>query len=226
MDSRRETPGRAARSCGRGKQPGNRRAGGTSPPPPEIAGVDVAAGIARIGGSQKRYLSLLEMFRRDAQAGFALLEKEPDDDTLRAFITRVHGLKTTLANIGAEALSQMAALLEKAGREGDRAVIRDALPAFREDLAGLMARIGEVLTGLQSGDGEEPGDPTAEILARLLEALEAKDIDAIYAELPGLQSLPVTGEQREAVGEIVDFILTPDFQKAAEAVRSLLGRKG
>jgi signal transduction histidine kinase/CheY-like chemotaxis protein len=190
---------------------------------PEIAGVDVAAGIARIGGSQEHYLNLLEMFRRDAQAGSALLEKEPDDHTLHAFVTRTHGLKTALANIGAMALSQMAALLEKAGREGDRAAIRDTLPQFREELAALTARIGEVLAGVRSGDGEEPGDPTAEILARLLEALEAKDIDAIYAELPHLQSLPVTGEQREAVGEIVDFILTPDFQKAAEAINALLG---
>jgi hypothetical protein len=61
-------------------------------------------------------------------------------------------------------------------------------------------------------------------LAHLLEALAAKDIDAIYSELPRLQSLPLIGEQREAIGEIVDFILTPDFQKAAEAVNALLGR--
>jgi CheY-like chemotaxis protein len=193
---------------------------------PEIAGVDVAAGIARIGGSHSRYTSLLEIFRRDAQAGSALLEKEPDDGALRAFITRAHGLKTTLVNIGAKDLSQTAALLEKAGRDGDMAVIRDTLPQFREELATLTARIAEVLAHPRPRDGEEEqGDLTVEALTRLLKALEAKDIDAIYSELPRLQSLPLTGEQREAVGEIVDFILTPDFQKAVEAVNALLGRE-
>jgi signal transduction histidine kinase/DNA-binding NarL/FixJ family response regulator len=42
---------------------------------PEIAGVDVVGGLARIGGSQRRYLDLLESFNRDAEAGFPLLEK-------------------------------------------------------------------------------------------------------------------------------------------------------
>jgi hypothetical protein len=40
-----------------------------------------------------------------------------------------------------------------------------------------------------------------------------------------LQSLPLAGKQREAVGEIVDLLLTPDFPKAAEAIRSLLDRE-
>jgi CheY-like chemotaxis protein len=199
---------------------------------PAIAGVDAAAGIARIGGSHDNYVSLLEMFRRDAQAGFALLdiepEIEPDAETLRSFITRVHGLKTALANIGAKALSQTAALLEKAGRDGDVAVIRDTLPQFRADLAALTARIGEVLAGMRPGDGQmgrtAQDNLAAEALARLPAALEAKDIDAIHAELSRLQALPLTGEQREAVGEIVDCILTPDFEKAAEAVQALLDR--
>jgi hypothetical protein len=114
------------------------------------------------------------------------------------------------------------ARMKNAGRDGDRAVIRDTLPLFREELAALATRIGEALIHLQTGEGGK--EAVTETLARLQKALEAKDIDAIYSELPRLQSLPLTGEQRDAIGEIVDLILTPDFQKAAEAVKVLLGR--
>jgi signal transduction histidine kinase/CheY-like chemotaxis protein len=192
---------------------------------PEIAGVNVAAGLARIGGSKKRYLELLETFCRDAAAGFSLLEKEPDAASLRSFTTLVHALKSALANIGANGLSQTAALLEKAGRESDMPVIRDNLPPFREELAVLTERIGGITAAAPAGDGETRVEPDmGEALARLREALEAKDVDATDDALARLQALPLAGETREAVSATADFILTADLQKALEAVISLSGR--
>jgi signal transduction histidine kinase/CheY-like chemotaxis protein len=191
-------------------------------PFPEIAGVDMVAGLARIGGSQSRYLDLLEMFRRDAQAAFALLQKEPDNASLHAFTTLVHALKSALANIGAEDLSQTAALLEQAGREAALPVIRAKLPAFREELAVLTERIGEITTAERAGNGETQANPEiSEALARLREALEARDIDATDAALARLQALPLTGKMSEAISEIADLILLMEFEKAESIVTSL-----
>jgi HPt (histidine-containing phosphotransfer) domain-containing protein len=190
---------------------------------PEMEGVDVAAGLARIGGSQKRYLDLLEIFSRDAQACSDMLEKISDDASLSSFITRIHALKSALANIGADGMSQTAAMLEKAGREADMPLIRDRFPAFRECLVALTARIGEVLAAARDGDGEKGADPEiGEALACLRKALDSKDIDAIYAARTRLQALPLTGETRGTVSEIAGFILTMEFQKASDAVASLL----
>ncbi|MDR1935698.1 MAG: response regulator [Candidatus Accumulibacter sp.] len=192
---------------------------------PEIAGVDVAAGIARIGGSPSRYLDLLEVFCRDARAGFPLLEKEPDDASLRSFTTLVHALKSALANIGADGLSQVAALLEKAAREGDARVICNELPPFRQELVALVAQIGEIPALARSDDGEqEAGLETEEALARLLEALNAKDMDSMDAALTRLQAMRLAGKMREAVSEIADYILTADFGEAEDIIRVLLGR--
>ncbi|MDR2125055.1 MAG: hypothetical protein LBP38_08790 [Desulfovibrio sp.] len=47
-----------------------------------------------------------------------------------------------MRNIGTPALSQTAPLLEKAGREGAPFVLRDALPAFREDPPAMALRLG------------------------------------------------------------------------------------
>jgi PAS domain S-box-containing protein len=191
---------------------------------PEIEGVDAAAGIARIGGSPNRYLDLLETFRRDVEAGFTLLEKEPDYASLRSFGTQVHALKSALANIGATALSQAAALLEKAGRDADMPVIRDRLPQFRKELTALTARIREISELTYSGGGgeEQPGPAVEEILVCLLAALEAGDPEAAYAALARLQALPLTGKTRKAAAWIADCVLTMDFQSAADAVTVLL----
>jgi signal transduction histidine kinase/HPt (histidine-containing phosphotransfer) domain-containing protein/FixJ family two-component response regulator len=190
---------------------------------PEIAGVDAASGLARMGGSADRYLALLETFCRDAAAGFALLTKEPDDASLLSFTTLVHALKSALANIGADGLSQTAALLEKAGREADLSLLRDKLPLFREELAALTARIKEIAARARSETEEEPaGAEVREALEQLGGALGAKDIAAIYTAQTRLQALSLNGETRAAVSEIEDFILTMEFKKAAEAIKSLL----
>jgi signal transduction histidine kinase/CheY-like chemotaxis protein len=57
---------------------------------PEISGVDVAAGLARVGGSRGRYRELLQAFRLDAAARFPLLEASPGKAGLPAFTTFVH----------------------------------------------------------------------------------------------------------------------------------------
>jgi signal transduction histidine kinase/CheY-like chemotaxis protein/HPt (histidine-containing phosphotransfer) domain-containing protein len=194
---------------------------------PEMAGVDVAAGLARIGGSPRRYGELLEMFRRDVMAAFPSLEREPDDASLRSFTTRVHALKSALANIGANELSHAAALLEKAGREANLPAIRDTLPPFREKLGALTAQIAEFSMPSRTRPpdaGQKEGiEPVMrDALARLREALEKKDLDAIDTTLAQIRSLPAAGETRNAVSEMADFILMLDFQEAENAIRRLL----
>jgi signal transduction histidine kinase/CheY-like chemotaxis protein len=191
-------------------------------PLPEIAGVDTAVGLARIGGSQKRYLDLLRLFRRDAEAGFALLAKEPDGASLRSFTTLIHALKSALANIGAGGLSQNAALLEKAGREADIPLLHAKLPSFREELAALTVRIEEITSAARSGDSEKQAGPELrEALAHLQETLIAKDFEAVDSMLARLRFLPLAGKTREAISEITDFVLDAEFGKAADAAAAL-----
>ncbi|MDR1162428.1 MAG: PAS domain-containing protein [Candidatus Accumulibacter sp.] len=193
---------------------------------PEITGVDVADGIARIGGSQSRYLTLLETFRRDAQDGFALLENPPDDESLRAFTTLVHSLKSALATIGANALSQSAALLEEAGRKGEFSAIHERLVPFRARIVTLTSRIGEVLAEMHSGDGGDGGKKAValamETLEHLKTALDEKSIDAIDDAIAKLQTLPLSAKSRDDVSRAADFILTADFAGASDIVARLI----
>ncbi|MDR1545201.1 MAG: response regulator [Deltaproteobacteria bacterium] len=190
---------------------------------PEMAGVDVVSGLARMGGSRKRYLALLEAFRRDALDGFERLEKAPDDAALRSFTTLVHGLKSAAANIGANGLSQAAARLEQAGREGDMTVIGAQLPDFRADLAALTTRIEEIAAAAPSGDDEKTDGPELrEALTCLSQALAANDFAAIDSTLARLQALPLAGKTGEAISDLADCILDAEFGKAADMAAALL----
>jgi CheY-like chemotaxis protein len=217
--------GKRGKAAENGEIPG---AGKALPPLPAIAGVDANAGLARIGGNQRSYLNLLELFSRDVEAAFPMLEKTPDELSLRSFTTLVHALKSALANIGADALSRDAALLEHAGHEAELPVILAQLPAFREALAALAARIKEFTGAARAGDDEKqagqelPELPEfGETLARLRDALEAKDFEAMDSALAYLQALPLAEEKRGAVREIADFILNAELEKAMEAVSEL-----
>ena len=190
---------------------------------PEILGMDTTAGLAQIGGSPERYLAFLEVFRRDAETGLQWLAESPESTALKSFTIQVHALKSALANIGADGLSQAAAELETAGRENDLAVINSRIGSFREDLAALVMRIGKVVEQLKPKGGlEVPLTQEAlEILDNLGKVLGETDIEAIDVALSRLKSLPLAGKFREAISEICYCVLTADFEKAAEAVQVL-----
>ncbi|MDR2075355.1 MAG: transporter substrate-binding domain-containing protein, partial [Desulfovibrio sp.] len=180
---------RGAPDEARGHAPEGEREEGPAPflvPPgahlPTIAGLDVGAGIARIGGSFNLYLELLAMFRTDAEACLARIARDPDETSLRTFTIQVHAIKSALANIGAGDLSKEAALLEKAGKEADMTLIREKLPAFRKELAALAASIGAAPgpdSGPAADDGQDLAQAVAEDLEQLQKALEALDIGAM-----------------------------------------------
>jgi len=192
---------------------------------PAMEGVDTAAGMDRVGGSPNRYRELLHMFLRDAKAGFALLEAHPDRADLRSFTTFVHALKSGLANIGANALSKSAAVLENAGRKGDLAAIRDNLVSFRMGLVELTARI-RFATAAAPSAGREIASATLlrEVLTELKEALDTKDMDGMEIALAKLQNLPLE-HTNAPIADLARHLLFGDLKKAKEAVNALLERE-
>ncbi|GHV56498.1 hypothetical protein FACS189460_1380 [Deltaproteobacteria bacterium] len=189
----------------------------------DLPGVDVAAGLARVGGSPEIYRDLLAMLRLDAGEALGFVAAPPSGETLKPFVVAVHGLKSALANVGAAALSRAAGELEAAGAAGDLAAVGDRLESFRAGLLGLLEAIEAALPPPEaSGAAEEGGAPVpAAELAELRRALAAGDIEAIDAALARLEAGAPAGRARALVAEIADCVLTADFQKAAEIAAGL-----
>ncbi|MDR3301975.1 MAG: response regulator [Spirochaetaceae bacterium] len=110
-----------------------------------IPGVDTAAGIEMLGGSEEVYRDVLGAFCEDVTERLPTLSHVPDSKGLPLFITMAHAIKGAAANISAKAMSQKAARLEQAGKNGDIAAIRLEIPDFIADLTTLSGDIERAL---------------------------------------------------------------------------------
>jgi signal transduction histidine kinase/DNA-binding NarL/FixJ family response regulator/HPt (histidine-containing phosphotransfer) domain-containing protein len=110
-----------------------------------VAGLDTDRGIAMTGGSEEIYREVLEIYCQDVEQRLDFFKRPPAPDQTALFVTQVHALKSASATIGATALSEEAARLEAAGKQGDLAFIAEGLDHFREALVALTGGIRKAL---------------------------------------------------------------------------------
>ncbi|MDR0858140.1 MAG: response regulator [Oscillospiraceae bacterium] len=185
----------------------------------EIEGIETKRGLLMTGGTEARYLEVLELFCRDADKRLEILRNTPDEDNLPIFVTQVHALKSASSNIGAVALSEMAQSLEDAGNSGDTAVIEKNLGAFRETLLSLLAKIRLVLPQ-EDNNGENP-NIDKEALIRLKETIAAKN----YKEADKILDAVISAADNTAkklLSDISEYLLTSEFNAAIEQIDNLL----
>jgi len=203
-----------------------------------VPGVDVQKGIAMTGGTLAAYTQVLSLFRKDAEDRLPLLQKKLTPDTLTAFITHVHALKSASASLGAKDVSAKAAALETAGKAADMAFIHEHLPAFAQQLTELMTGIDAALkTDKNSGGitnidaagqtGQTTGNSAALIpLLRDLEsALKARKSVEIDRILEKLNQKPLDAQTSEALQKVSDDVLMAEFDNALKIINSLPGRE-
>ena len=195
---------------------------------PEIEGMDTSIGLSRVGDSVERYRSLLDVFLHDVNQRFVFLEK-PTPDSLKAFITHVHALKSALANIGALALSELSGLLEAAGYRDDIEFIHEHLDDFRTGLSSLGEQITKVITDKSFRDapkknGEEPDESRWDQgIIRLMTALKAEDIDGMDEAMTTLRSLPMPldGKRYALISKVTELILISEFGQALKMIEAV-----
>ncbi|MDR1349777.1 MAG: transporter substrate-binding domain-containing protein [Zoogloeaceae bacterium] len=141
------------------------------------------------------------------------------------FTTHVHALKSALANIGAQTLSQTAARLEAAGRAGDATFIQEHRAAFSMDVEALVGRIETALAQTRASDAEAGGQAEAvltteqtAILTRLREVLAAEDLIAVDDALAAAESLPLSPKRHESIVRVAELVLMADFPQATKVL--------
>jgi len=193
-----------------------------------IAGIDMAKGLAMLGGSQEVYRQVLVTFGEDAKERLPLLQNAPTPDAMPAFVTGVHALKSASASIGAAELSAQALALETAGKAGDMAFIRENLPAFAKRLEELVGGIKAWEKIMKDRDSEKPAvanglnDTVIPLLHELVEALKLQKADDIDEILERISAQPLDATLKTAVEKISDEVLIAEYDKAMVILESLL----
>jgi len=170
----------------------------------EIEGLDVEKGIALSGGTVEKYMKTLAIFLRDGSEKAGEINECLKTDNLPLYATYAHALKSAAANIGADKLSEMAKMLEIAGKQEDLAFIQSHNAKLLSALELLMNNINEALKARKQ-DERKPMDMEllkAE-LTKLAEAMDAVNPRAIKAAVKSIQ--PYT--QALDIGGTVENIL-------------------
>ncbi len=148
---------------------------------PGLPGLDIAAGLERVGGSLIAYRKLLLKFaHNNANAGDEIRAAVQQGDTERA-VHLAHTLKGVAGNIGAMPLHQAARELESA--------LKEHLPepaAFLENCERVLAQVVQAIAALEPKPASAPVEivvvdvvALTPLVAHLRTLLQEDDMDAI-----------------------------------------------
>ncbi|MDR2648304.1 MAG: response regulator [Clostridiales bacterium] len=101
--------------------------------------------LSLLGGNASAYVSILNVFVSSARESLKKVsEYARSAEDAKKFRIEIHGLKSALANIGAEGLSSEACKLEYAIRDGKSEYIEHNLPGFIRETEDLIQKINRV----------------------------------------------------------------------------------
>ena len=149
-------------------------------PLPDLPGISVRSGLAKVAGDRKLYRKLLDKFRLNHgeaanEIGNAL---NAGDQESAARIT--HTIKGLAGTIGAQDLHLAAATLDTALRQGETENVQEFLNVFSESL-------GVVLNSIANLDAQEPA--ALEKSASALPCAESIDYDRVFSLIGKLKKL-------------------------------------
>ena len=191
---------------------------------PDLPGIDTEAGVARMGGSVKSYLRLLEKFADNQADAIAEITRSVDQSDGETAVRLAHTLKGVSGSIGADTLQQVAAEVE--------ASLKADPSALPEGLAQTALELDRVLGLIRGSDsaGDSAAD-TAQVLPEdlvlrlqeLMEKLEEYDSEAediLFAILDDVKGTDVHGSLQGVRKQISAY----DMEAAAEELGPIIAK--
>jgi len=182
------------------------------------------------GGTVDGYFNVLSMFCKDVENRLPLLQKAPETNTLSAFVTQVHALKSASASIGAAEVSALADKLEEAGKARDLTFIEENLNNFTKRLEELIKNIHKALSPLKGVEAITPESPSNlsvpildPLLGELAEALALKKASSdILSILNIISQKQLASKTKEILERISYHVLMSEYENAVKAVEELV----
>jgi two-component system sensor histidine kinase/response regulator len=209
--------------------------------PEALAGIDLHAGLALMGGDRALYRKLLLKFAgSQAPSGRQLYQaaQAGDRDTARRL---AHTLKGLAANLGAQGLRQAAGAVEDRLSPGHAAAqaedgVQDVLAPLVQRLEAELQQVCDAILSWQARQAQEPagtaGQRTLQAdvdiaeaqLGTLLETLDARlrESDSAAAEIiERLLSLPLPTPLHRQLVDVDEAVSNFDFDTARERLAAL-----
>ena len=201
------------------------RAHASSPPFPDIPGIDVADGLARVAGNAKVYRKMLTRFAVSHQlTAEGILEALERGDAKEAQ-RRSHTLKGVAGNLGAKSLYEKTAVLDAALKAGEIGECPSLLQALERELLEVTEGIRQRLPGAERRESDSSNEDAIELealrakIARIDELLEAGDSAALELVESLNQEIGGTTAASDGLHSLEQRVFAYDFDGAREALQ-------
>jgi len=190
---------------------------------PAIAGLDAAAGLARVAGNRALYLRLLHQFAENQADAAAQIEQALLGRDFALAERRAHSVKGIAGNLGFRALHAAASALEKTiaarqpAEEPLRILARELAPVLRSLRPQARALPQPQPDSTPVGAVEHAGH-----LANLLAASDGDAVDYLREHAPAIRSLFEQGHYSAMERAVASF----DFETALRSLRRAASERG
>ncbi|MDR0952416.1 MAG: response regulator [Oscillospiraceae bacterium] len=191
-------------------------------------GLDASTALARLGGAEETYLSLLKIFSSGVRQKISILAQAVRESDWEAFRIEAHAQKSALLNIGAAFLSEEARKLEFAAIDKRYSEIRAGVDLFLQELSSLGLNIAE---GLGESEPKETERPPASSPERTAAPSIAKAVIELITVLEHAKAIDKTKLLRalsfsEKADELIDCVLSSienyDYDAATDSLEQFI----
>jgi PAS domain S-box-containing protein len=196
----------------------------------QIEGLQTEKGLESFLGQHDGYEKTLKLLIKEIEKCSKNLAAFLSADDMHNFAIDVHGMKGSLANIGAMEISDLAKELEFAAKDANSGFCTSNLPPFLEKLQTFKQKLIEAFAEEKQNQGiiEIPPE-LPPIFEKLTVALGETDYLAIDRGMESLDKLnlslgtePKHGALKDEIEQIKDAVMMLDYESALNMMRKLL----
>ena len=147
----------------------------------ETEGISVDDGIKNSGGISN-FIFSLNLFLDTIEDNAKVIRDALESDNLRLYTIKVHSLKSSARITGAMELSELAAKLEEAGNNGDKAYINTYTPQLLSDYEAFIKKLSGLKEDAKGDDSDKemiPEDELKDAYEALKEVVPQMDYDSV-----------------------------------------------
>ncbi len=197
------------------------------PLPDALPGIDMADGLARVGGNQKLLRKILIDVVNQFENTCTDIQKMADQDMYDEAQRHAHSLKGVAGNIGANELQLAAAAVESSFNDSKPSNLAQLLAALQEKLSTVINSLKSLSADSSKTCNASPKGTNEELKAILIELephLRSRKPNRCREGLDSMIGKIWADDFQYKVNEIIDFTEKYKFKNALESLTSLLDK--
>ena len=185
-----------------------------------VEGISVDDGIKYSGGAES-FVTSLKLFRETITDNINAIKRALEEDDIKFYTVKVHALKSSARIIGAGKLSELAKMLEEAGKKGDTDYIKE----FTKELIPQYEAYKTKLAALEEKEDDSnkkliSKEELNEAYAALKELAPQMDYEAVKMVLESVLEYKIPDEEKETIKELEAALKTFNWDKMEDILKS------